>query len=157
MIEVRLVKVTTRKSDLDPVNRVLLVNRADDLLKSLDAAIQFRRQPDFILKKLYTAPLTEIDALGNLGARTQTGLAFKLTNRKRHRRVMLQRTRRDLHQPLFEDTEFHLDSLCLVEQPEKAAGRWFSPQIIQRDAEIVKLSEWKSKKRECAASLEVNA
>src|SRR5215510_4595974 len=121
MIEVRLVKIAARKSYLDPVYRMLLVNHADDLLKSLDAAKQFRRQPDFILKKLYEAPLTEIDSLGNLGTRSQAGFPFKLADRKGHRRVMLQRTSCHLYQPVFENLEFHLDRPYFAEERKKAA------------------------------------
>src|SRR5687767_927054 len=137
MIEMRLVKVPARKSDIDPIDHVPLFDHPDDLLKALDPAKEFWRQPDFVTKHLNEPSLAEIDRLRHRGAREQTWVALKLLHREGHRRVMFQWPACNLHQPFFKNPKLHFDRSCFVKTTEQPGGSSFSPKIGQSHVETM--------------------
>ena len=71
--------------------------------------------------------------------------------------MMFQRPVRSQHQPFLKNLKLHFDRFCVVKKTEQLAGSSFSPEIVQSDAEIVQVPKGKSKKREGASKLEMNA
>ena len=157
MNEVRLVEVAARKRDVYPIDRLPVLNPANDLLEPLDAAEELWGESDFVPKELNEAPLTVASSLRNFSAGEQTRIVLKLSHGEGDGRVMFQRPVCNAQQPIFENSKLRVDRCCVVEAAEQFPGSSLAPKIGQSDAEIMQFPKRTSEKRIGAARLEVNA